>query len=138
MTYLAIRETTNRIVKRGDILLDSHGVEWTYQSTTHPRKVFVTTKDDQNGPNSWPNMANREFYASVFNLGIWDTERDEWSFSPDWDGTDIADILTKRHQDSQTDNALIHAFSAKWNYDRSPQMFLDLVDLVKTVRDGKS
>lgn len=88
MRYLTI-DANGKTLQKNDKLRDFRGDDWTYQSTTHPRKVFVTAKDDPNGPDSWPNMASREFYASVFNLGIWDTNAQEWSFEPDWPAQQI-------------------------------------------------
>lgn len=76
-------------VETGDKVGSFRQEEWTFQSVTHPRKVFVTDKDDPNGPDSYPNMASREFYASVFNLGIWDIQYKEWTFVPFWYKGDI-------------------------------------------------
>ena len=92
MSYLAIAND-HRILKKGDVLRNHRNEEWTFQSVTHPRKVFVTSKDDPNGPDSWPNLASREFYAGVFHLGIWDISRKEWSWQPHWDNSDLTDIL---------------------------------------------
>jgi hypothetical protein len=98
MRLLAI-SAINRVAKKGDILRDSRGSDWTFQSVTHPRKVYVTAKDDPNGPDSYPNMASREFYASVFDLGIWDIDAQEWTFEPSWDATDLTYILRAEGQE---------------------------------------
>ena len=83
---IAITHPT-KVLKKGDsitsVFRPSEG-PWTFQSVTHPRKLFVTQKDDPNGPDSWPNMASREFYASVFDAGIWDIDAEEWTFRPEW------------------------------------------------------
>lgn len=81
--FVAVRES-GEILRKGDILVSFRNEDWTFQSVTHPRKVFVTAKEDPNGPNGWPNMASQEFYPNVFNLGIWDTQAQDWSFSPNW------------------------------------------------------
>lgn len=72
------------ILAKGNKVRDFRDLEWTFQSVTHPRKVYVTRKDDPNGPETYPNLHSREFYASVFNLGIWDTETQSWTFEPEW------------------------------------------------------
>lgn len=73
------------LVQRGDILISFQNEIWTYKGTHHPRKVYVERKEDEDGPNYWPNLQSMEFYASVFNLGIWDNDLYEWSFPPEWD-----------------------------------------------------
>lgn len=87
--YIAVKQD-GTVPNRGDILHTFRDARWTYQSTTHPRKVFVTSKSNPNGPDSWPNKTSMEFYASVFNLAIWDTRYNEWSFTPGWPDEDIA------------------------------------------------
>lgn len=76
-------------VEKGDKVDSFRQEEWTFQSVTHPRKVHVTDKNDPNGPDSHPNMASREFYANVFNLGIWDLQYKEWTSVPSWPERDI-------------------------------------------------
>lgn len=92
--FIAITFPT-KVLKKGDPLKSAFRPSedpWTFQSVTHPRKLFVTSKDDPNGPDSWPNMASREFYASVFNAGIWDIDAEEWTFRPSWHDDYISDI----------------------------------------------
>lgn len=91
--FLAIRRDGS-ILAKGDILYNGRNDAWTFQSVTHPRKVFVTDKADPNGPDSWPNLSSREFYADVLNVGIWDTEYKDWSFFPSWPKT-ITNAITK-------------------------------------------
>lgn len=91
------------ILQKGYILPGSDE-NWTFQSVTHPRKVHVTAKDDPNGPDSWPNMASREYYANVFNLGIWDVDSKAWSFRPDWDESAIQDITAELLKSDKSDN----------------------------------
>jgi len=81
--FIAVQRDGTTATK-GDILYDGRNDPWTFQSVTHPRKVFVTHKHDTDGPDSWPNRESREFYANVLNVGIWDTERQEWTFHPEW------------------------------------------------------
>lgn len=92
--FVAVQQD-GRILNKGDLIHATRtNDEWTYQSTTHPRKVYVTAMDDPNGPESWPNMASQEFYPRVFNLGIWDTKYSEWSDAPSWDISDIANATS--------------------------------------------
>lgn len=72
-------------VQKDDILHSFRAEGWTFQSVTQTRKLWVTAKDDPNGPDSWPNMASREYYPEVFNLGIWDIQFKEWTFKPNWE-----------------------------------------------------
>lgn len=71
-------------LQKGDKVRDFRGKEWTFQGVTHPRKLYVTKKYDRNGDDFWPNMESREFFASVFDAGIWDNYYAEWSFEPNW------------------------------------------------------
>lgn len=87
--YVAVRSNGTILTKGDSVTSFNHNEDWTFQSVTHPRKVFVTAKDDPDGPDSYPNMASREFYASVFDMGIWDTTRKIWTFTPDWTDRDI-------------------------------------------------
>lgn len=91
---------SGRILKKGDEIYTTRLNEVnTFTSVTHPRKVNSYTLDDPNGPKSWPNMSSNSYYASVFDLGIWDTQANEWSFRPEndmWGESSIdetADIL---------------------------------------------
>ncbi len=80
-------------VKSGTKLTDFRNEVWTYVSTTHPRKVNVSRKEDPAGSEFWPNKENREFYASVFELGIWDNAQEKWTFTPSWDHPDDPTIF---------------------------------------------
>lgn len=60
------------------------GDVWYFHGVYHPRKATVTYKEDPDGPDYWPNLTTRDFYASVLNLGIWDSKNKAWSFRPDW------------------------------------------------------
>ena len=74
------------ILKKGQFLRIVGQIDdiWTFKSVTHPRKVNVYQDENPNGEPSWPNRSSREFYASVFDLGIWDTSAKEWTFTPSW------------------------------------------------------
>lgn len=88
MSYSAYVQDSNGMVRKlqkGDSVTTFRSEDWTFQSVAHPRKIFVTQLEDPNGPKAWPNMASREFFASVLNAGIWDNEMEIWTFSPDWD-----------------------------------------------------
>lgn len=82
-------------VQEGDKVLSFRNEEWTFGGVSGPRKVWVTDKADPNGPNSYPNMSTREFYPSVFNLGIWDIQFKEWANEPSWPFGDVQDELSK-------------------------------------------
>lgn len=66
--FQVFRRNGSQVIK-GDTLTDFRNEEWTFQSCTHPRKVYVTFGD-----------AHREFYASVLNVEI-RTEDGEVTFS---------------------------------------------------------
>lgn len=85
------------ILAKGDKLRSAHRTDeiWTFQSVTHPRKVFVTSKEDENGPDSYPNMNSREFYAGVLNVGIWDVQYQDWTFEPEWSEWNITRVQAK-------------------------------------------
>lgn len=83
MRFSAFNVHGKTLVK-GDKVTDFRGMEWTFQSVTHPSKVFVTYMNDPEGPETYPNRESREFYASVLNLGIWDNDDQWWSFTPEW------------------------------------------------------
>lgn len=71
-------------VKEGDVLVNDRNpdIPWIYVSTTHPRKIYVMWKNDQEGDDFYPNVEKQEYYANVFDLGIWDDNRKEWTFEP--------------------------------------------------------
>lgn len=77
------------VLCKGDIVVLTHpsgpNEDWTYQGTFHPRKVTVTSKEDPNGDDFWPNLLTMTYYASVLDLGIWDNYAGVWTFEPDWD-----------------------------------------------------
>jgi hypothetical protein len=79
--FKVLRKDGTEVVE-GDLLYirHQHNAKWKFQSCTHPRKVHVTWKEDPNGPDYHPNMASREFYASVFDVSIWDDDAKEWTF----------------------------------------------------------
>lgn len=67
---------------KGYQITSSRDEPWIYDNCVHPRKISVHWDEDPNGEPFWPNRSSREFYASVFNAGIWDVEREEWTFPP--------------------------------------------------------
>lgn len=96
MSYNAYVQDSNGMVRKlqkGDVVQSFRNEDWTFQSVTHPRKIFVTQLEDPNGPKAWPNMSSREFFASVLNAGIWDNEMEIWTFSPDWEHPDDPTIF---------------------------------------------
>lgn len=104
--YRAVN-VSGEILKKGYILA-GRDENWTFQSVTHPRKVHVTAKDDPNGPDSWPNMASREFYPNVFELGIWDVDSKAWSFQPSWDEKrtqEVADMMLKSDKSDEQEKS---------------------------------
>lgn len=81
---------TDRVLVKGDQLTNFRGESgYTYLGTTHPRKVTVCTPGD----------SIREFYASVFDCGIWCDTYAEWTFEPEWPHEPNA------HQPLKTDTA---------------------------------
>ena len=82
MQYAAINRNKD-ILGRGAQLTDFRGnTGYTYQGTYHPRKVTVRTQDG----------AQREFYASVFDLGIFCPELNDYTFAPNWHESDKGNI----------------------------------------------
>lgn len=144
--YIAI--TPAGVLRKGDKVRDSYNMEWTFQSVTHPRKLFVTAKDDPNGPDSWPNMASREYYANVLDAGIWDIEAQDWTFVPGWSKSDIlriqAKLLNSRDFATNPESTLtgtemsaIQAFLEKWGDEGGPRetgMRRDLVNMLETIK----
>lgn len=81
MTFV-VKRKDGTIVPEGAELVDSRGESWIMGPCTHPRKLFVYWDEDPEGEPFYPNRTNREFYASVFGLGIWDNVAMDWSFAP--------------------------------------------------------
>jgi hypothetical protein len=65
-------------LKKGDTLTSFRGEDFTYEGCYHSRKVTVRNKEG----------ALRDYYANVFNLGIWDKAWQGWSFYPEWNPVD--------------------------------------------------
>lgn len=89
--YLAKRADGTELLK-GTQITTFRDEPWIYDETFHPRKIYVymdedpNTDEDSNGERFYPNRLFREFYPNVFNndnIGIWDTELEEWSFPPE-------------------------------------------------------
>lgn len=91
------------ILQKGD-KLPSKDVLWDFVSCTHPRKIYVEAFNDPNGPHSWPNRESCEYYANVFNLGIYDMNDAEWTFRPSWNTSDIDAKLYEEFESRYTDN----------------------------------
>ncbi len=104
--YVQDSDGTIRKLQKGDIVKTFRNARWTYQSTSHPRKIFVTYKYDPTGPDSWPNMESREFFASVLNAGIWDDFLKIWTFTPEWDHPEDPTIFDEYHDH--------HAEAMRW------------------------
>lgn len=68
-------------VQKGDVLY-SKGEPWIYDGCTHPRKIYVYWDEDPKGEPFYPNRSSREYYANVFDLGIWGETNKEWTFEP--------------------------------------------------------
>jgi len=66
-------------VVKGNKLTSFRQEVWTFESCTHPRKVNVS-QPVVDEPYIYDN--HREFYANVFDVGIWDTKSNEWTFAP--------------------------------------------------------
>lgn len=79
MKYSAYGESSPEPLKKGDLLISFRGDEYTYVGTYHPRKVTVATKDG----------FTRDFYANVFEAGIFCDTTGYWTFTPDWPKTDM-------------------------------------------------
>lgn len=77
--YTVIREDGTEVTK-GELLF-TRDEAWQFVDCTHPRKIHVKQKEDPNGDDFWPNTRNQEFYANVFNVGIYDKETQEWTFA---------------------------------------------------------
>lgn len=84
MSQYVAKRADGTTVHKGDVLHNGRGENWTFESVTHPRKVFVSFKNDPNGNDFYPNRESREYYATVFDLGIWDNFAEDWSFRPNW------------------------------------------------------
>jgi hypothetical protein len=82
MTFIAYTEdqfnSGSKGLEKGDTVTSFRGEDFTYVGCTHPRKVTVRKEEG----------SLRDFYASVFNLGIRDEETQEWTFYPEWNPTD--------------------------------------------------
>jgi hypothetical protein len=83
MSYVAKRKDGS-ILTKGEEIRTFRDDQWIFQSVTHPRKIYVIWDEDPDGEPFWPNRSSMEFYANVFDLGIWDEERQEWTFKPGW------------------------------------------------------
>ncbi len=84
MSYVAKRQDGSILVPGEEIRTTRDNVPWIFRSVTHPRKIYVTWDNDPKGPPYYPNRDSREYYASVFDLGIWDEQDQEWTFEPNW------------------------------------------------------
>jgi hypothetical protein len=124
MRFLAVDKTGHILSKGAEIRTTRDNEPWIFQSVTHPRKLYVTWDNDPNGAPFYPNRANREFYASVFDLGIWDIELQEWSFNPNFDNPDIEDELRTFGKD-RIGTAVLGETDILWNSDER----LDLEDM---------
>lgn len=102
-------------VHTGDVLGAADN-EWIFSSCTHPRKIYVGRLEDPNGPQTWPNKETREFYASVFDLGIYDVTDAEWTFVPNWRTSDIDAKLYEEYESRNLTDADVWA-----SYDKNVQ-----------------
>lgn len=93
MKFLAVAKDGHILTQGEEIRTTRDNESWIFQSVTHPRKLYVTWDSDPKGPPYYPNRASREFYASVFDMGIWDVDHQEWSFPPHFDNPDIEESL---------------------------------------------
>lgn len=80
MKFVAKRRDGSIVAQGDTIRTVGDNQPWIFQSVTHPRKLYVIWDTDPNGEPFWPNRDSREFYANVFDLGIWDVEAEEWTF----------------------------------------------------------
>lgn len=133
--YVAVAK--NGIITQDSKIVSFRGETWNFDGVTHPRKLNVSTKDDPNGPDSYPNMNMGEYYPSVFDMGIWDVYTGSWSFSPGWDISDMTrtvEMLRARFGDP-TDLTIqtmrrIADIHDKWSVRNNPELFGDLIKLV--------
>lgn len=98
MRFVAVRKDGSILAQGDEIRTSRDDQPWIFQSVTHPRKLYVTWDTDPNGPPYYPNRTSMEYYASVFDLGIWDTKYQEWSFPPHEDNPDVTRKLLEMGQ----------------------------------------
>lgn len=127
--YRAYRADGTKVVK-GDKLVTGDRV-WDFVSCTHPRKIFVENLEDPKGPRMWPNRMSQEFYASVFNLGIYDVTDSCWSFEPSWTHSDI-----EPGTDKLTDADVWASYDKNVQADKFPNSAQDIAELVEMDKEA--
>lgn len=69
-----------RPLDKGDEVIDFRGDRMYFVKSYGPRKVTVTSNRDDLDNYHY----HREYYANVFNTGIWDDTMQMWTFEPSW------------------------------------------------------